>query len=47
MTDRKTGILLTVLGLVALAAQRGWPLSVAGTVVLVLGLLLLVLGGDR
>jgi hypothetical protein len=46
MTDRQTGIVCLVLGLASLAAQRGWQLSVAGAIVLVLGLLLVVLGGD-
>lgn len=47
MTDRNTGIICLVLALGCFAAQRGWQLSVAGAVVLVLGLLLVVLGGER
>jgi hypothetical protein len=42
--DRILAVALVAMGLVALGIQRGWPLSVAGAVVLVLGLAFLVLG---
>jgi hypothetical protein len=47
MSDRSTGLVCLVLALACIAAQRGWQLTVAGTVVLVLALLLVVLGGER
>ncbi len=47
MTERVSGMLLVVVGLVAMGAQRGFPVTIGGVIVLATGLLMAFFGSGK